>query len=104
MAGTTGRDSDKFMLRLPAGMRERIKASAEENNRSMNAEIVHALDFYFAFDNLGPSDENGTAPLDPPQAVRTSDDASKVAAAMARRYQRDLELAMIRMLREEADE
>ncbi|WP_312806503.1 Arc family DNA-binding protein [Agrobacterium cavarae] len=34
------RDQDKFMLRLPEGMREQIKASANRNNRSMNAEIV----------------------------------------------------------------
>lgn len=32
------------MLRLPDGMRDRIKAAAEENNRSMNAEIVATLD------------------------------------------------------------
>jgi len=36
--------TDKFMLRLPDGMRERIKASADANNRSMNAEIVSRLD------------------------------------------------------------
>ena len=44
MADQTGRASDKFMLRLPDGMRERIKAAAEQNGRSMNAEIVQALD------------------------------------------------------------
>lgn len=32
------------MLRLPDGMRDRIKAAAEKNNRSMNAEIVAALE------------------------------------------------------------
>lgn len=36
--------SDKFMLRLPDGMREQIRAEAEANHRSMNAEIVAALD------------------------------------------------------------
>ena len=36
--------SDKFMLRLPDGMRDRIKAAAEANNRSMNAEIVATLE------------------------------------------------------------
>ena len=36
--------SDKFMLRLPDGMRDRIKAAAEANSRSMNAEIVHTLE------------------------------------------------------------
>lgn len=35
---------DQFMLRLPDGMRDRIKAAAEANNRSMNAEIVATLE------------------------------------------------------------
>lgn len=35
---------DKFMLRLPDGMRERIKTNADQNGRSMNAEIVAALE------------------------------------------------------------
>lgn len=35
---------DKFIIRLPHGMRDRIKAAAEKNNRSMNAEIVDTLD------------------------------------------------------------
>lgn len=39
----TTRDSEKYIVRLPDGMRERIKRSAEENNRSMNAEIVARL-------------------------------------------------------------
>lgn len=39
--------SDKFMLRLPDGMRERIKVAAETNNRSMNSEIVAALEEKF---------------------------------------------------------
>jgi len=37
------RESDKFMLRLPAGMRERIAAIAKSGQRSMNAEIVARL-------------------------------------------------------------
>lgn len=31
---------DKYVLRMPDGMRDRIKAAAEKNNRSMNAEII----------------------------------------------------------------
>lgn len=34
---------DKFILRLPEGMRDRIKEQAETNLRSMNAEIVFHL-------------------------------------------------------------
>jgi hypothetical protein len=37
------RESDKFMLRLPDGMRELIAEEAKKNGRSMNAEIVHVL-------------------------------------------------------------
>ena len=36
------------MLRLPDGMRDLIKAAAEENNRSMNAEIVARLEMSFS--------------------------------------------------------
>lgn len=43
MTISTNRESDRFMLRLPDGMRDRIKAAAEANNRSMNAEIVATL-------------------------------------------------------------
>jgi hypothetical protein len=39
--------TDKFMLRMPDGMRDRIKAKAEQNGVSMNAEIIHALHRYF---------------------------------------------------------
>lgn len=38
---------DKYVLRLPDGMRDRIKLAAEKNNRSMNAEIVAALEEKF---------------------------------------------------------
>lgn len=38
---------DQFMLRLPDGMRDRIKAAADKNGRSMNAEIVALLEKHF---------------------------------------------------------
>nr|WP_280516025.1 Arc family DNA-binding protein [Photorhabdus heterorhabditis] len=34
---------DKFMLRLPDGMREAIAERAKENGRSMNSEIVQII-------------------------------------------------------------
>lgn len=42
------RDSDKFMLRFPDGMRERIAREASINSRSMNAEIIHRLENSFS--------------------------------------------------------
>ncbi|NVM41942.1 Arc family DNA-binding protein [Ochrobactrum intermedium] len=48
MTVSTGRDSDKFMLRFPDGMRDRLKQAAAENNRSMNAEIIARLEASFS--------------------------------------------------------
>lgn len=45
--GRPGRGSDQFPLRLPEGMRERIKAYADRHGRSMNAEIVRILEREF---------------------------------------------------------
>ncbi len=37
-------DQDKFIVRLPSGLRNRIKIAADANNRSMNAEVVATLE------------------------------------------------------------
>lgn len=42
------RESDKFLVRLPEGLRSRIKASARDNVRSMNSEIIFHLEKIFA--------------------------------------------------------
>ncbi|MBD9640764.1 Arc family DNA-binding protein [Ensifer sp. ENS07] len=45
MAATrVGRGSDQFPLRLPDGLRERIKRHADHNGRSMNSEIVQLIE------------------------------------------------------------
>lgn len=38
------REANKFIVRLPDGMRDRIAEAARANGRSMNAEIVHRLE------------------------------------------------------------
>jgi hypothetical protein len=35
---------DQFVLRFPDGLRDRVKAEADGNNRSMNAEIVARIE------------------------------------------------------------
>lgn len=43
--GTTSTQAgDKYIIRFPEGMRDRIAAQAKANNRSMNAEIVDCLE------------------------------------------------------------
>lgn len=37
------RTADKYIVRMPEGMRARIKSNAAVNHRTMNAEIVHHL-------------------------------------------------------------
>lgn len=38
------RGAEQFALRLPAGLRAQLKASAQANNRSMNSEVVFHLE------------------------------------------------------------
>lgn len=52
------RDYDKFMLRLPEGMREAIADRAQSNGRSMNSEIVQIIEDALA------SNEKGSQGLD----------------------------------------
>lgn len=41
---------DRYIVRMPEGMRERIAEAAKANNRSMNAEIIARLEGTFARD------------------------------------------------------
>ncbi|WP_210191469.1 Arc family DNA-binding protein [Ensifer aridi] len=41
-----GRRSEQAMIRLPDGMRDKLKEAADTNGRSMNAEIVGRLEAY----------------------------------------------------------
>ncbi len=44
MESITNRRSDQFNLRLPDGMRATLKQKAEENRRSLNAEIIVCIE------------------------------------------------------------
>lgn len=41
------KDQEKFVVRLPEGMRERIKAKADRADMSMNEAIVYCLEQFF---------------------------------------------------------
>ena len=71
------RGSDQFPLRLPDGMRDRVKASAERNGRSMNTEIIMALDAAF------PEMDGTTIEL---QAMIKAYEAVSQACRFASRY------------------
>jgi len=50
--GSTGRNSDSYVVRMPAGMRDLIKARAKNTWRSMNAEIVALIETGLAADGV----------------------------------------------------
>jgi len=50
------------MIRFPQGMRDRIRSRANENHRSMNAEIVHCLDQILDEHDKKSSAEVATSP------------------------------------------
>jgi hypothetical protein len=47
---STNRDSDKIIVRLPAGMRAHVAEMAAHRGKSVNAEVVTALAVYIAHD------------------------------------------------------
>lgn len=47
MSDFPSQSQDKFIVRFPDGMRDRIKHAAQKNGRSMNAEIVNRLERSF---------------------------------------------------------
>jgi hypothetical protein len=47
MADDSDRNLNRYIMRFPEGMRERLKAEAERNKRSLNAEIVSRLEASF---------------------------------------------------------
>lgn len=44
MKVTNSRTADKFVVRLPNGMREQVAEVARKNHRSMNSEIIDRLE------------------------------------------------------------
>lgn len=39
--------AERFQIRMPEGLRDKIRAAAEKNNRSMNSEIISRLEDTF---------------------------------------------------------
>lgn len=55
--------ADRFIVRFPEGMRDRLKAIAAENGRSLNAEIVYRLQTTLEMDDFVP--HGGVRPDEP---------------------------------------
>ncbi|WP_237860656.1 Arc family DNA-binding protein [Pseudomonas sp. PGPR81] len=62
MNATNSRTADKFVVRLPDGMRERVAQVARDNHRSMNSEIIERLEQSLLNDQrIGAQAQSGSA-------------------------------------------
>ena len=86
--------NDKFMLRLPDGMRDAIRESAKKNNRSMNAEIVVALEMFLGVtggEQLTDADKPETFDL---RNLPEEEQIRRIVQASARTIYEDLKKAI----------
>lgn len=50
---TSSRTADKFVVRLPDGMRERVAKVARKHHRSMNSEVISTLSLHLQLIDMG---------------------------------------------------
>lgn len=86
-----GQGQDKYVVRLPDGMRDRIKAEAKRNGRSVNAEIVYRLEEaypagrdFFAMSALEGLLASGVRSSVAEEAYRIADEMVAARAALAK--------------------
>lgn len=75
---TSRANIDQYQLRMPPGLRDRIKAAAEANNRSMNAEIIDRLEKTF-------EKKSSTPPTDVTQNLEEIGETMRQQAALIER-------------------
>lgn len=49
----SSRTADKFVVRFPDGMRERLAEMARANHRSMNSDVINCLNLHIRLEDLG---------------------------------------------------
>jgi len=73
---------DRFVLRLPKGLREQIRALSEENHRSMNAEIIMVLEQHVRQKFLHQMQGAQAAPLAAATATGLQDELTRRLEAL----------------------
>lgn len=64
MKPTNSRTAEKFVVRLPDGMREQVAQVARKNHRSMNSEIIDRLEQSLLNSQFEPAQKKQSDPLD----------------------------------------
>lgn len=87
-------DQDKYIVRFPAGMRDRIRDEADRNSRSMNAEIIHRLETTLEMDAYDPSENVGEDQV----IVRLTPELAEAISKAAERSRRTTEAQALEYL------
>lgn len=93
---TTRHEVEKFVVRLPLGMRARIADVARTNHRSMNSEIITRLE-----DSL-----NGASAVEPPalptapalHVIERASDKEQLLLARFRSMSADKQIALLELI------
>ena len=88
----SSRTADKFVVRLPEGMRDRIAEVARDQHRSMNSEIIPRLENSLQQDGVLPQDK--LLSLDSPELSHHERELLQRFRLLAQRQQNAL-LALI---------
>ncbi|WP_417587408.1 Arc family DNA-binding protein [Pararhodobacter oceanensis] len=107
MTEAPSRKQDQFIVRLPNGMRDKIRESADRNNRSMNAEIVSAIQFYFDLENLNdpqPTDSGEPRKEVTIQTLRSEEDIDQIVAKLTETYKTVLRQGLLDALEEPVED
>lgn len=86
--------ADRFIVRFPDGMRDRIRDEAAKNNRSMNAEIIHRLQETLEMDDYQPMENVNTDNL-PAGQVSDGQKLNEMAGYLAEYRRRFSELLQL---------
>ncbi|WP_429211529.1 Arc family DNA-binding protein [Metapseudomonas resinovorans] len=84
----SSRTADKFVVRLPEGMRERIALVARNHHRSMNSEIIARLEQSMLQE--GALDEGVSLRLDSPELTQHERELLQRFRQLSRRQQNAL--------------
>ena len=95
------REDLHFRLRIPEALKAKIEKAAEENRRSMTAEIVDRLELTFAADEVRPDQNSASWAI--AEAARVVEDAARQTRQNAKvlewmAAQQDASLALLEVV------
>ena len=95
----SSRSADKFVVRLPEGMREKIASIAKCYHRSMNSEIINRLEKSLTLDDSLPANNDLSEKMEAFAEIRAaSRDEEQLLLSLFRTLPREKQRAVIAFL------